>query len=317
MHYIGVDLGGTNIAAGIVGDKGKILFKSSVKTPQRASPEEVASEIAELCFETVARAGLQIEDIAALGAGIPGSVRPNEGVVERCVNLGFMEVPFAALLEERIGKPVKLVNDANAAALAEYASGAGCGCESMVMLTLGTGIGGGIVINNRLYSGINHAAGEIGHFVILHGGEECKCGRRGCFEAYASATALKRLTREKMRQYPHSLMWNIAGSLELAGARTAFEAAEQNDKAAAEVIRNYTEYLASGITSIVNIFQPEILCIGGGLSGEGEKLLRPVREILDREDFARNNKKRTRLVTAMLGNDAGIIGAALLPLYDN
>ncbi len=313
---MGVDLGGTNIAAGIVSDRGEIVLKSTVKTPEVASPEKIALVIAELCFEIIRGAGLCAEDISAVGVCVPGSVLPEEGIVEVCVNLGFRNVPFGHLLEARLGKAVKLVNDANAAALAEYAAGAGRGCQSLVMLTLGTGIGGGIVINNRIYSGVNHAAGEMGHIVIHQGGEECKCGRRGCFEAYASATALKRLTRDKMKENPDSVMWSLAGSLDSVGGGTAFEAAARNDKAAMQVISQYTAYLASGITSIVNIFQPEVLCIGGGLSGEGETLLSPVREILDREDFARNSKKRTRLVTAMLGNDAGIIGAAMLPLYD-
>ena len=219
------------------------------------------------------------------------------------------------MMSRRLGKEIYLENDANAAALGEYAAGAGKGSRSLVLITLGTGVGGGAVLDGRLYTGFNHAGLEVGHMVIEHGGRPCTCGRLGCFEAYCSATALIKRTREIMAEDRSSLLWQIAGDLEHVNGRTPFDAAARGDAAAGKLIDEYIEYLACGVASLVNIFQPEVLCVGGGPSAQGETLLAPVRYILDREDYARNNVRRTRLMGAALGNDAGIIGAALLPLF--
>ena len=218
-------------------------------------------------------------------------------------------------MEARLHKKIYLENDANAAALGEYAAGAGKGSQSMVAITLGTGVGGGAVLNGKLYTGFNYAGMEVGHFVIEYGGRLCTCGRKGCFEAYCSATALIKRTREVMEEHPDSLLWQLAGSLEGVDGRTPFDAAAQGDAAAGKVIDEYVNYLGCGVASLVNIFQPEVFCIGGGPSAQGETLMAPVRYILNREDYARNSVRRTRLVRAALGNDAGIIGAALLPLF--
>ena len=211
--------------------------------------------------------------------------------------------------------PAPAAYSPNAAALGEYAAGAGKGSQSMVAVTLGTGVGGGAILNGKLYTGFNYAGMEIGHFVIEHGGRLCTCGRRGCFEAYCSATALIKRTRQVMEEDRTSRLWELAGSLEGVNGRTPFDAAAQGDPAAGKVIDEYVDYLGCGVASLVNIFQPEVICIGGGPSAQGETLMAPVRYILNREDYARNNLHRTRLVRAALGNDAGLIGAALLPLF--
>ena len=206
-------------------------------------------------------------------------------------------------------------NDANCAALGEYIAGAGRGSRSMVVITLGTGVGGGAVLNGKLYTGFNYAGMEVGHFVIEHGGRPCTCGRMGCFEAYCSATALIHQARLAMEREPGTLLWKLAGSPDKVDGKMIFEALAQNDETAIELVRQFTDYLGCGVTSLVNIFQPEVFCIGGGISNAGEALLGPVRAILDREDYARHNAARTRLQRAELGNDAGIIGAALLQKF--
>ena len=220
--------------------------------------------------------------------------------------LGFLSAPM-----QKISTGVV----ANAAALGEFAAGAGKGSQSMIAITLGTGVGGGAVLNGKLYTGFNYAGMEVGHFVIEHDGRLCTCGRKGCFEAYCSATALIKRTREVMEDHPNSKLWELAGTLEAVNGRTPFDAAALGDAAAGQVIDEYVDYLGCGVASLVNIFQPEVFCIGGGPSAQGETLMAPVRYILNREDYARNSVHRTRLVRAALGNDAGIIGAALLPLF--
>lgn len=313
MRYLGIDLGGTNVAAAVVDEQGTILGRASLPTPRGA--EAVADRMAEAARAAAQAAGTDMAEIAWVGIGSPGTIDPDQGVVRYWSNLDFRDVPIAALVEARLGKEIYLENDANAAALGEYAAGAGKGSSSMVAITLGTGVGGGAVLNGKLYTGANYAGMEVGHFVLEHGGRLCTCGRRGCFEAYCSATALISRTREEMEKDPSSKLWALAGSLEGVTGRTPFDAAAQGDPTARRVIDEYVSYLGCGVTSLVNILQPEVVCIGGGPSAQGENLLGPVRAILDREDYARNSARRTRLVRAALGNDAGIIGAAMLPLF--
>lgn len=314
MHYLGIDLGGTNVAAAVVDQDGTILGKVSLPTP-RTGPEAVADQMAAAAQAAAEQAGIGMEEIQSVGIGSPGTIEPQHGLIKFWSNLDFEDVPLAALMEERLNKPIYLENDANAAALGEFAAGAGKGSQSMVAITLGTGVGGGAVLGGKLYTGFNYAGMEVGHFVIKHGGRLCTCGRKGCFEAYCSATALIKRTREVMEENPDSLLWQLAGSLDKVNGRTPFDAAAQGDAAAGKVIDEYVDYLGCGVASLVNIFQPEVFCIGGGPSAQGETLMAPVRYILNREDYARNSVHRTRLVRAALGNDAGIIGAALLPLF--
>ncbi len=315
MYYLGVDLGGTNIACAVVTEDGRILGKSSIPTGLPDTAEAIAERIGKCAIMSVEKAGCTMAEIASVGVGTPGIANANSGVVEYSCNLGFSDTPLAELVSAYVHKPIYLENDANAAALGEYAAGCGRGSHSLVAVTLGTGIGGGIIIDNHLLTGFNFAGAELGHFVMHQDGEPCTCGRRGCFEAYCSATALIKQTRRAMNAHPKSAMWQVAKSLETVNGRTAFDAMRMGDVAASEVVSQFIQYLSCGLTSIVNIFQPEILCIGGGICNEGEALMAPVREIFDQEDYARNSPHRTKILRAELGNDAGIIGAALLPLY--
>lgn len=316
MYYLGVDLGGTKTAAAVVDQTGKLLAKAEAETPQSGGPEAVADRICSLVGTAAAQAGLAAGRGEPVGIGAPGIVDPDRGVIEYWSCREYHDVPLGRLVEDRLGRPVRLENDANAAALGEFAAGAGRGADHMVLLTLGTGVGGGIILNRKLYTGKNRAAGEMGHFVIVKDGLSCSCGRRGCFEAYASATALVRQTREAMERDRNSALWAVAGgALSGVTGRTAFRAKGMGDPAAAVVVEEFCSYLACGVVNLVNLLQPDVLCIGGGLSGEGEALLGPVRAILDREDYARYGARRAKLEAARLGNDAGLIGAALLPLY--
>lgn len=315
MYYLGVDLGGTNIACGVVTRQGEILGKASIPTALPDTAEAIAARIVTCCRMAVEQTGCTLDDIASVGIGTPGIANAQEGIVEYSCNMGFSNTPLAQLVGEPLGKPVYLENDANAAALGEFAAGSGKGSHSLIAITLGTGVGGGVVLEGKLLTGFNFAGAEIGHFVMYHNGEPCGCGRKGCFETYCSATALIRQTKRAMEAHPESKMWEICPELDGVDGRTSFEAMAAGDETAKAVVAQYQEYLADGLTSIINIFQPEVLCVGGGICNQGETLLAPVRAIIDKEDYARNSQRRTKVVRAALGNDAGIIGAALLPLY--
>lgn len=308
MRYaVGIDLGGTNIAAGLVDENYAILEKASVKTRAPRPAGEITADMAELVRTLTARAGVRAD---AVGIGSPGIVA--DGVVRFAGNLKFTNVPLARMMEEALGLPCSVGNDANAAALGEHVAGAGKGADSLVMVTLGTGVGGGIIIDRKIYSGFNSNGAELGHTVIVADGRPCTCGRHGCWEAYASVTGLIADTRAAMLAHPESSMWKLEnGSVENVSGKTAFIAAKAGDPVAEEVVRKYREYVAIGITNLVNIFQPEVLCVGGAISKEGEYLLAPIREFVERERYTRYCKQ-TEIKIASLGNDAGIIGAAML-----
>lgn len=313
MSYIGIDLGGINIAAALVTEDGGILARHSRPTPR--GPEAVADSMAAEVQEVLNLAGQTMEQVDAVGIGSPGTIDVENGVVEYWSNLDFRHVPLAKMMGERLGKPVLLGNDANCAALGEYAAGAGKGCSSLVVITLGTGVGCGAVFHDKLYTGCNGAAMEAGHFVIEYNGRPCTCGRRGCFEAYCSATALIKQARLAMERDPGSALWRLAGEKDKVTGKVVFDAMAEGDESAAQVVHEFVAYLGCGVASLINLFQPEVFCIGGGIAGAGETLLGPVRAILEKEDYARYNTRRTRLLKAELGNDAGLIGAAMLHKY--
>lgn len=319
MYYLGIDLGGTNVAAAAVSEDGAILGTSSIPTPRGENiASRVADTMAQAARAAADQAGLPLCQAASAGIGSPGAIDPEQGIIHYWSNLDFHNVPLTALLGERLPEvpAIYLENDANAAALGEFAGGAGKGSQSMVAITLGTGVGGGAVLNGKLYTGFNYAGMEVGHFVLHKDGRPCSCGRKGCFEAYCSASALIRSAREVMLQTPDCLLWSLTeGNPQNVNGRLIFSALEQGDPATQAVVEEYTDYLGCGITSLINIFQPEVFCVGGGIAAQGEVLLGPVRDILDREDYARSQPHRTRLVAATLGNDAGLIGAALLPKF--
>ena len=315
MYYLGIDLGGTNIAVGIVDENLNIVKKGSVPTLAQRPIDEVMTDMANLCKSLLAEMNLTVNDVAYAGIASPGTCNSATGVVEFSNNIVMYNYPIADVLKEKLGvEKVYIDNDANAAALAEAMAGAAKGSSSAIMITLGTGVGGGIVIDGKIYSGFNHAGAELGHIVIEQNGRPCTCGRKGCFEAYSSATGLIRLTKEKMEENKDSVMWKLSEEAGKVSGKTAFQAKRMGDKAGTEVVDTYIEYLASGLTSIINVFQPEILCIGGGICHEGEYLMAPLREIVARENFARNSANQTKIVRAALGNDACILGAAVLGL---
>lgn len=313
MYKVGVDLGGTNIAVGVVDENYKIIGKGKVKTNAPRPAEEIFADIKKAIDLAVADAGLTMDDIEKVGVGTPGSINQETGIIEFSNNLKFDNVPARKMLEELTGKPCAFENDANAAALGEAYAGAGNGAKNFVAVTLGTGVGSGIIVDGKIVSGINYAGGEMGHTVIVVNGKPCNCGRSGCWECYASATALISQTKEKMQECPDSKMWELCnGDIQKVSGRTAFNAMYEGDKAAKEVVDNYIYYVSVGVTNIINTFQPEVVCIGGGISNEGDNLLDPIRAHVEKERYSKYAKKQTKVCKAMLGNDAGIIGAALL-----
>ena len=316
MYYIGVDLGGTNIAIGICDEERKIVLKDKVPTGAHRPTDCIIEDMAKLCCDLVERVGISWDDIGYVGIAAPGTVDPAAGVVMYSNNIKMFKYPICAKLASMLPakKDVYLENDANAAALAEAKVGAGKGKEDVVMITLGTGLGGGIVIDGKLYSGFNYAGAELGHMIIEHDGKLCTCGHKGCWEAYSSATGLINMTKEKLAEDKDTVMWDmVEGDIEKANARTAFNAAKQGDHAGKEVVDMYIDYLASGMINIVNIFQPEVFCIGGGVCGEGDYLLKPLTKLVDEGQYgAASRDVKTAIRIAELGNDAGIIGAALI-----
>ncbi len=319
QYTIGVDLGGTNIAVGLVDKEHHIVDHLSRKTNLPRPAAEVEQSIAEICRELVERNHLSFEkDILWIGIGTPGSVNPETGVIEFNANFGYRDWHLTEDMEKLLPGKVYIENDANAAAYGEYIAGGAKGSKHAVVITLGTGIGSGIIIEGRIFSGFNSAGAEIGHTVIEKDGRPCMCGRKGCWEKYASARALEEDTRAALQAHPDNMMWQlIGGDLQKVNAKTAFDGMRAGDALAKELVDQFVGYVACGLTNVINIFQPEIICIGGGVSREGETLLTPLRKLVDEEDFARNSEHRTKIVTAELHNDAGIIGAASLGSQNN
>ena len=312
MYRIGIDLGGTNIVAGVVSDEYKIVATAKRKTAMPRPAEAIMEDMVAVCLEAVENAGLTMDDIGGVGVGSPGACNSDTGVVEYANNLQFVNVPMRAFLEERLHKPVCVENDANAAAYGELVAGAAKGKSSCVCITLGTGVGGGVIIDGKIMAGHNFAGAELGHTVIVVDGEPCTCGRRGCWEAYASATGLIRQTKRAMEAHRDSQMWALAGNLEQVNGRTAFDAMRKGDAAGEAVVDDDIRYIACGLVNMINIFQPEVLCVGGGICNEGETLMKPLREYIERERYSQYSDKQTEICVAQLGNDAGIIGAAYL-----
>ena len=316
-YYIGVDVGGTNIACGITDDDCNIIARSKVKT--NGSGKENPAPYAEVLTEikTAVRIACGEADIApsaahSIGIGCPGTCNNSSGVVEYSNNLGFLNVPLKKDMEEEFGIPVYLENDANAAAFGEFVAGAAKGANSAVVITLGTGVGSGIVIDGRIYRGANFAGGEIGHTVIVVDGLPCTCGRRGCFEAYSSATGLVKMTTQASELNPDSLMTKMIREDGKVSARTAYKAMKAGDPVGRAVTEQYIKYLSCGIANVINTFQPDILCIGGGVCNEGDTLLKPLKEAVSEQIYSKRSAKNTEIVICKLGNDAGIIGAAML-----
>lgn len=314
MYKIGVDLGGTNIAVGVIDSEYKIIGTGKAKTNIPRPAEEIFDDIVKCIYAACENAGVDISEIESVGIGTPGSCDKENGVILYANNLYFDHVPAVKLINDKIpGVKVYIENDANCAALGEALAGSGRGKKSFIAITLGTGVGGGVILDGKVLAGCNDAGGELGHITIKFDGEQCNCGRVGCFERYASATALVNQTKAAMEIHRDSKMWELcAGDINNAGGRTAFDAMRAGDEAGKEVVDNYIRYIAIGTTDIVNIFQPEMICFGGGICNEGETLLAPLREYVAKWRYSKMQEKQTEICRATLGNDAGIIGAALV-----
>lgn len=312
MNYtIGLDIGGTNIKTALVDAHGNILVEDSRPTEAHREPDIVTRDI-EAAIEVIKmKAKLPEGSIKAVGVGCPGTIDSEENMVLYANNLGWHDYPLGQKLEQATGLPVCLGNDANVAALGEALAGSAKGASSAVIITLGTGVGAGVILNGRIHTGYNLAASEFGHMVIKYGGEPCTCGRLGCFEAYAAAPGLTRQTRAAMAKNPQSIMNRIA-TQETADGRTAFEAMKQGDDVAARVVDQYIDYLACGLANIINGLQPEIMSLGGGVANQGETLLAPLREKVFREVYGGTGDRYTQIVSCTLGYKAGIIGAGML-----
>ena len=301
--YIGIDVGGTNLKAGLVNDEGKILQVKRIPLDFQG-PEVFAKTLAEL-----SQAVMGDRDVQYVGIGLPGAV--SGGDVVFTTNIPMKDVPLERLFRQYLDLPLLLGNDADCAAVAEFFCGAGRGTEDFGIVTLGTGIGVGLILNGKLRGG--PSSSEAGHIVMRRGGELCNCGRYGCWERYASATGLIRLTREVMECRPESILHQIAEEQGGVEGRTAFQAAEQGDEAALDVCREYVEDLADGTVSLINVIRPEVIAIGGGVAAAPDHLLlEPLRKIVARESFSSHGGRATKILRAELGNDAGIIGAAFL-----
>lgn len=313
MYSVGIDLGGTNIAVGLVNEEGKIIHKDSVPTLRERPYQMIIKDMAMLAKKVIDDAGVSIDQVSGIGVGSPGTPNCKDGILVYNNNLNFRNVPIRTEIQKYINLPVYLDNDANCAALAESVAGAAKGSDISVTITLGTGIGGGVVIDGKIYSGFNFAGGELGHTVIMVDGEQCTCGRKGCWEAYASATALIRQTKKAAQENPDSLINKLVdGDLSKIDAKTAFDAAKQGDKTGELVVGQYIKYISEGLINMINIFMPEVLVIGGGVCKEGEYLLKPLRELIKQGVYSKEDIPQTQLKTAQMGNDAGIVGAAML-----
>ena len=309
-YYVGIDLGGTFIKGGIVDDLGNIVYQGKVPTESDGGAERVAANIAALTDSLLSAVGLQAGDVVGIGMGVPGMIDSKAGNVIYSNNLGWEDFDIGNAVEKLTGLPVKIANDANVAALGEVKFGVAKAHDNAILLTLGTGVGGGIVVDGKLVEGNRSAGAELGHSVIVMGGEQCTCGRKGCLEAYASATALIRDTKRAMLLHPESKMWEI-GSLDEVSGKTAFDYQEV-DAYAREVVDGYIRALACGIVNFANVFRPEVVILGGGVCAQGDNLVLPLQKILDEELFAGAKGPQVKIVVAQLGNSAGILGAAAL-----
>jgi glucokinase-like ROK family protein len=309
-YYVGIDLGGTFIKGGIVDDLGNLLLSDKIPTEREKGDVGVAQNIAILANKLLASLNLTAADACGIGIGVPGMVNSTMGEVVYSNNLGWKDFKIAKTVEELTKLPVKIANDANVAALGETKFGCGKQYKTTVMLTLGTGVGGGIVLDGKLFEGNRSAGAELGHAVICMGGEKCTCGRRGCLEAYASATALIRDTKRAMEAHPESKMWEI-GTLDAVDGATAFRYLD-TDLTAKSVVDGYVRALACGITNLANEFRPEAIILGGGVCAEGERLTKPLQELVNAEIFAGSDGPAVPVLIAELANRAGILGAAAL-----
>ncbi len=307
--WIGIDLGGTNLTGGIVSDTYTIKRKYSVPTNQRWTKTELLDAMETLCRELMKGAPAGAQKPEAIGIGVPGTANQQTGRLEYANNLAAEDFDIPGEMEQRLGITAAFENDANAAAWAEFQIGCGRGTNNFILLTLGTGVGGGVIVNGQLMRGVNYAAGELGHMVLYPEGRPCTCGRIGCFEMYGSATGLLQDVRDLRGRFPASPLFD--NQEELDGRRILGEA-KRGDGCAGLALKRYVSDLAQGITNLINIFQPEVLALGGGIGNGCDLFLPSLQTLTEQAVYSRRSGRQTRIVKAALGGDAGIIGAAMI-----
>ena len=311
MIAIGIDIGGTSIKGAAVDSNGRVYEKFTMPFIKGEPGEITIRKLAEIVKEYIYAQSLE-KKIVGIGIGSPGTLDIKNGIVNYANNLGWNELHVADIMHETLPYPIRLTNDANAASLGEAKFGAGKAYETIIMLTLGTGVGGGIIINGKLFEGNEGKGGELGHTVIVADGEPCTCGRNGCLEAYASATALIRETKKAMKLNKRSLMWKICPDVDMVGGKVSFEAAKNGDEAAIKVIDNYVKYLGEGILNFCNIFRPNVIVLSGGVANAGPFLFDKLNEYIKERNYGYKSTPEVKVVPAELGYDSGKIGAAAL-----
>ncbi len=311
---IGIDIGGMSIKYGLI-ENGKILFKNVIKFDKEISQEKMIERLSKAIVESIVKWNVDIAQIKGIGVGCPGAIDSVNGICDKAYNLGFEKLNICKIITEITSLPCKITNDANAAALAEAIYGSAKEYNNVIMLTLGTGVGGGIIIDKKLFEGNFGKGAELGHVVIKTDGEKCSCGRKGCLEAYASASALIKKTKKEMMKDKSTSMWSyVDNDINKVDGRTAFENAKLDDKCAKKVVRYYIKYLGEGLLNFMNIFRPDVIVLGGGLSSQKEYLNKQLYDYCAKRHFGFINCPQVGIVTANLGNDAGIIGAGCLML---
>lgn len=312
MLAVGIDIGGTSIKGAVVNDLGEVLTRFHMDVDKSSSGEKEINRFCDVMIKALKEYDASIK-LEGVGIGMPGLLDMDKGIVLGSPNLTTWNgLHICDIISKRMSLPVYINNDANVAALAEARFGSGKEYNDLIMLTLGTGVGGGIVINNKLYDGHLHMGAELGHMVIRVNGEKCGCGRRGCFEAYASATGLIRMTKKEMEKCPDSLMYEVVEEFGKVNAKVAFEASRRGDKAAIRVMKRYVRYLSEGILNYCNIFRPEVVVLSGGVANEGDYLLEQVRRFMKNHKYGMLGSPKVELKVATLGYDSGKIGAACL-----
>lgn len=312
MVYIGIDLGGTGISAGIVDEAGKILQKGSMPTLAMRPYQDIVKDMALCSLDALKQSGYTLADVHSVGIGIPGIANPDTGVVVFCTNLSWHDVPLREEFQKYINKPVFIDNDATVAGYAESVAGVSALCHSSIFLTLGTGVGAGIILNGRPWSGFHNVGSEIGHITLELEGEPCTCGNRGCLERYCSATAIIRMTRQAISAHPESLLTSLCGGdPEKVDAKMMFDAAREGDETALKIFRRYVKYLAMAVNNLIAFMDPEVIVLGGGVSKAGSFLLDNLRAEVP-QYLMFKTMPYSRIELASLGAEAGIIGAAML-----
>ena len=317
MNYrIGLDVGGTTLKAGVVDEQYRLLAKAALPTNPGRCAAAMLDDMAAVCKKAAENAGVSFADITAVGAGFPGTCNLETGEMEYANNLGLSHVFACDELKKRLHVPVFMENDANAAAFGDYLAGAGRGAKNFLCLTFGTGVGGGVILDGKLLRGFNFAGGEFGHTVIVADGLPCACGRRGCYEAYASVSALIEQTKAAMEAHPESRLWQAANTLDAVNGKTVFDAAKTGDETAETVLSAYLRLVGIGVVNFINVFQPDVLAIGGAISDQGETFIAPIRDQVTAERYSKYAQKQCVIRKAALGGDAGIVGAAFLDTLD-